>query len=1067
MQRLRETQVAQFLGRAVSRPPDRTVLDLVEDWASRAPHAPAVECAGRVLDYERMTRMASALARDLHEHGAGPGDLIPLAARNGLGLPVAMLAVLKTGAAFVPLDATWPEQRLHGMIRACDPKVVLSVAGPDTERDTGAGTARDTGAGTSRDARPTWGDDSDAPVTLAVDLDRLGAPTADRFGPPARPDNLAYGFYTSGSTGVPKCALNTHRGLLNRFLYMTRRFVTDDPERVLQNSRHTFDSSLWQLLWPLTHGGSVVIPEPRGMLDLAATVDVIARHRITMTDFVPTIFNSLVELLHSQPELVPRLGSLRRLLIGGEEINARAVRLFHEMLPDVALINTYGPTEAAIGSVFHDVTRDRRSPLPIGRPIDNTWAIVLDEHNRPVAPGEIGEIHIGGECLGLGYLGDPQRTDAAFVANPFTELPGSRMYRTGDLGHHDADGVLFFGGRRDQQFKVGGVRVESGEVEQAIATHPGVREAKVVAHEHGGSTYLAAFVTVGRDTSTDDLIRHARATLPAELTPKRFVILENMPLNGNGKADRGALKRLLDRPAQAGAPAAPVPPGTAGGATRPLSTAEHARQALLDLWAEVLPEPVVHADKDFFDSGGDSLSAQRLALAIAARFRTRFSVRDVVAAPTVTDQLAALRGRTGPNGNGNGGGTGASTAARRTRPGPAEHFGHDPVLPPDIRLPYAPPEPRVEHVLLTGVTGFVGAQLLYDVLRLPGVAAYCLVRADDAESARRRVADNLRHYGLWRDEHAERLRVVVGDLSAPGLGLDDADARRLAERVDTIVHAGALVNLVRGYSAHRPANVEGTVEILRFATRCRPKALHFVSTLAARGRAPVPDGPGSRAPEAPWPAADAATTGYGRSKWVAERLVLQAAERGLPTAVHRLGEVMPATDTGVPNTGSRTDLFIRACLRVGGYPTNPLLLDYTPLDTVGALLAAAVAHHERGWFHLLHPTPVQLGGLLGAFGAAFGLEPVGYETFWAALHDASLAAPGDRTLAGALAVLPAPDGDPQPHQNRLADVFQDGTALFSVTRAERLARRIGLRPPVIDANVFDRYVHYHRMSTRS
>jgi amino acid adenylation domain-containing protein/thioester reductase-like protein len=1045
MQILCATQVARFLGHIVSLPPDHTVLDLVEAQALRDPHAVAVECAGRVLEYEHVSTMASALAHDLHDHGVGPGDLVPLVAHNGPGLPVAMLAVLKTGAAFVPLDAKWPQARLGGMIRACSPKVVLSIAGPGAEQEFEP--IGDIAA-------------ADAPATLAVDLDRLAGPTADRFGPPARPADIAYGFYTSGSTGVPKCALNTHRGLLNRFLHMTRHFVDGAPERVLQNSRHTFDSSLWQLLWPLTHGGSVVIPEPRGMLDLAATVEVIERHRVTMTDFVPTIFNSLVELLSSQPHLVPRLASLRRLLIGGEEINTRAVRAFHDMLPDVALVNTYGPTEAAIGSVFHDVTRDKRNPLPIGRPIDNTWAVVLDERARPVEPGETGEIHIGGDCLGVGYLGDPERTDAAFVENPFAELPGSRMYRTGDLGHQDADGVLFFGGRRDQQFKIGGVRVESAEVEQALVTHPRVREAKVVAHEHVGSVYLAAFVTVSGDTSGDELVRHARAMLPVELIPKRFVILDSMPLNGNGKADRGALGRLLARPVPA-VPAAPIGPDALAGGNGPVPAPEHARRALLDLWSEVLPEPVVHADRDFFDSGGDSLSAQRLALAIAARFRTGFSVRDVVAAPTVTAQLAHLIGPVGPNPDG------VPSAGPGTHPHAFERFGRDLVLPPDVHLPCSPRQSRVEHVLLTGTTGFVGAQLLHDVLRLPDVTAYCLVRANDARTARRRVESNLRHYELWRPEHAPRLRVLVGDLSAPGLGLADADRWRLAERVDTIVHAGALVNLVHGYEAHRAANVEGTVEILRFATLRRPKALHFVSTLAARGGVSAAEEPGVRAPEAPWPETHAAMTGYGRSKWVAEQLVFQAAQRGLPTAVHRLGEVMPATDTGVPNTRSRTDLLIRACLRVGAHPTDPLFLDYTPLNTVGELLIAAVARHERGWFHLLHPTAVRLGELLGAFGSAFGLEPIAYETFWDALDRASRAAPGDRTLVGALAVLPVPGQDASTHRDRLADVFQDGTALFSVTRAERLARQVGLKPPVIDDEVFERYIRYHRTSLRA
>lgn len=1056
MRMLRETQVARFLGRVVPLPADHTVVDLVEARAALTPHAPAVEWAGRSLDYRRVTRAANAVARDLHDLGVEPGDLVPLVAHNGPALPVAMLGVLAAGAAFLPLDARWPAPRLHEMVRACAPRVVVSIAAPG-ERPAPA---------------TTWSTGEGGPATLVVDVERLGGADARDRGARPGPRDLAYGFYTSGSTGVPKCALNVHRGLLNRFLYMTRRFVDDAPHRVLQNSRHTFDSSLWQLLWPLTHGGTVVIPEPGHMLDLTSTVRVIERHRVTMTDFVPTIFNGLVELLDSEPRLIPPLTCLRRLLIGGEEINARAVRRFRAMLPGVEIVNTYGPTEAAIGSVFHDVSRDDRVPLPIGRPIDNTWAVVLDDRARPVEPGEIGEIHIGGACLGIGYLDDATRTAAAFVDNPFPELPGSRMYRTGDLGHHDRDGVLFFDGRRDQQFKIGGVRVESAEVEHAIAAHPHVREVKVIAHEHGGATYLAAFVTVAGATSGAELARHARAALPVELVPKRFLILDRLPVNGNGKADRGALADLLVRPANEDARDldAADPHGVpAPGQELP---------ALLELWARVLPEPVTRTDEDFFDSGGDSLSAQRLALAVSARFRARFSVRDVVAAPTIAAQLARLGTLAHPVGHRAGARHAATSAgaASGVRGDVGGRVGADLVLDPGIRVREAPEEPpRVRHVLLTGVTGFVGAHVLRDILRLPGVRAYCLVRAHDARAARRRVEATLRHYRLWRPEYAARLTAVTGDLAAPGLGLAPAYAVRLAERVDTIVHAGALVNLVRGYTAHRPANVSGTVEILRFATVHHPKALHFVSTLAARADPPGPQAPpgDDRVPEAPWPASAAARGGYGHSKWVAEQLVLQAAQRGLPVAVHRLGEVMPATDTGVPNPGSRTDLLIRACLRVGAYPADAALsVDYTPVDAVGALLTAAVTRHERGWFHLLHPRAVRLGTLLGEFGAAFALRPVEYTTFHDLLARTVRTDPEDRTLAGALALLPAPDtagrtnGHDPTRAGGLDDVFQDGTTRFSITRAEGLARRIGWQPPVIDAAVLGRYIHYHRTFAR-
>ncbi|WP_051872263.1 non-ribosomal peptide synthetase [Streptomyces sclerotialus] len=1036
VQALHVCELQRFRGRAVPYPADRSVAGLVEAAAIRHPEAPAVEYGNQVLTYRRLMTGVVSLAGRLAASGVRRGALVPLVMRNGPELPLAMLAVVKAGAAFVPLAEQWPEPRLRTMVSACAPEVVLlSPGGPEGV--------------------------CDGVPSLTVDVLRPGAGPEGPAHPPVGPEDLAYGFYTSGSTGTPKCALNLHRGLVNRLHHMSRRFL-DPHERpiVLQNSRHTFDSSLWQLLWPLSCGGRVVIPERQGLLDLPATVAAVERHQVTMTDFVPTILNSLVELLRSRPDLVPRLASLRTLLVGGEEINHGSVRALQEMLPGLRITNTYGPTEAAIGMVFHDVARDDSAPLPIGRPIDNTWAAVLDGELRPAAPGTVGEIWIGGDCLGAGYLGDPERTARAFVPNPFPQLPGPLMYRTGDRGHYGADDLLYFDGRADQQVKIGGVRVELSEVEQALAAHPQVREAKVVVHEHGGRSHLAAFVTAHSGPSANgfpaagaltaaELKRHVRTLLPGELTPRRFTVLESMPVNGNGKADRRALADLLDATARATAPAA-VPARNA------------TERTLLELWATVLPAPVSSPQDDFFESGGDSLCALQLALAITERFGTAFSVGDVVAMSTVDAQAAHLGAATAGHGR---------TAAPPQRPLAPSDFPADLHLPADIDVTAAhAPSPVVERVLLTGATGFIGAQLLHDVLRRTGATVHCLVRADSPQAALRRLTAHLQRYRLWSDETAGRIDAVPGDLTRPWLGLTPADRRRLSEDVDTVVHAGALVNLVRGYAAHRGTNVTGTVELLRLAATARPKHVHFVSTLSAcpgQVREAVTPAAGevapSLVPEARFDGSEPPGTGYGQSKWVAERLVQEAADRGLTVAVHRLGEVMPSARTGVPNAGACIELLVRACLRTGTYVTGDVSVDYTPVDHVGALLLTALTDHRDGYFHLLRPHGLALDELLGAFGHAFGLHKATYEEFWHLLHAASMDDPRDGDLARALAVLPVPsNGHEDVPGQGLAELFHDSTALFSTDRATELAERAGLRTAPVGPAEIELYVAHHR-----
>ncbi|MFD2350853.1 AMP-binding protein [Nonomuraea ferruginea] len=230
---------------------------------------------------------------------------------------------------------------------------------------------------------------------------------------------MIYGFYTSGSTGAPKCALNHHRGLVNRLTTMSRRFGDGADHVTLQNSRSTFDSSMWQVLWPLVSGGQVVLPHRDGILDLEETATTIGRYGVTMTDFVPSVLEAFVSLLEVREDLREATSSLRRMLIGGEAAGAGVVHRLRALLPGLEVTNTFGPTECSIGSVFHDVTDADADRIPLGRPIDNTAAILLDDDLKPVPVNTPGEMYLGGECVGAGYLNDPERTARVLVANPF------------------------------------------------------------------------------------------------------------------------------------------------------------------------------------------------------------------------------------------------------------------------------------------------------------------------------------------------------------------------------------------------------------------------------------------------------------------------------------------------------------------------------------------------------------------------------------------------------------------------------------------------------------------------
>ena len=413
------------------------------------------------------------------------------------------------------------------------------------------------------------------------------------------PGDLCYGFFTSGTTGIPKCALNRHGGLANRLRFMTRWFAAGDDDVVLQNSKHTFDSSLWQLMWPLTTGGRTVLPEAGEFLNLPLTVDTIARYQVTATDFVSSIFNALVALVDGDDAAQRKLASLRYLVVGSEEINARAVHRMRELLPQVRITNGYGPTETSIGMVFHLVSDADGDVIPIGAPIDNCYVAVLGEDGAPRPRGAVGEIAIGGACVGAGYHGDQTATAKAFVPNHFPHcIPGDRLYLSGDFGFLDDDGRLFFSGRRDFQVKIGGVRIELGEVEAAAQRCPGVYQAKALVAEREGIKSLALFAAGSERLTPEALREHLRGALPRTSVPQYCLVLPRMPLGEGGKVDWRELTAMLEArlDADAAALAAAAEPGSWDGLA-------------LRAFRVALGQPGLAGDADFMAAGGDSLRA--------------------------------------------------------------------------------------------------------------------------------------------------------------------------------------------------------------------------------------------------------------------------------------------------------------------------------------------------------------------------------------------------------------------------------------------------------------------------
>jgi amino acid adenylation domain-containing protein/non-ribosomal peptide synthase protein (TIGR01720 family) len=598
---------------------------LIASQAARDPLAVAVRYEGRELTRGELERRANRLAHRLRRLGVGPETVVAVVAERSLEMVVGLLAVLKAGGAYLPIDPEYPRERQELMLRDAGAPVLLGTAALLRELRLAEGTgARAAAIDDPGEGPPVEGEEGEAPPENG-----------------AGPGNLAYVIYTSGSTGRPKGVLNTHRGIVNRLLWMQDAYGLDASDRVLQKTPLGFDVSVWELFWPLLAGARLVVARPGGQRDSRYLAELFAVEGITTAHFVP----SMLRLFLDEPGL-ESLTCLRRVVASGEALPAELVERFHARFraPSAAeLHNLYGPTEAAVDVTAWPCARLRgEKVVPIGHPIANVRIHLLDRDLGLVPLGTAGELHIGGVALARGYLGQPELTAERFIPDPWGVEPGARLYKTGDLARRRADraaeGAIEFLGRIDHQVKVRGFRIELGEVEAAILEHPAVGSAAVAAREDlPGTVRLVAYLVPARPAgdgepaalpSISELRSLLAQRLPEYMLPAVVVALDALPLSVHGKVDRRRLpapdpgRRELDRPFMA-----------------PRNEAE---RLLARVWSEVLRVDRVGVDDNFFDLGGDSILSTMMA-AKAGALGLGVTPRQVFEHPTVA-RLAAVAG---------------------------------------------------------------------------------------------------------------------------------------------------------------------------------------------------------------------------------------------------------------------------------------------------------------------------------------------------------------------------------------------------------------------------------------
>jgi amino acid adenylation domain-containing protein/thioester reductase-like protein len=913
----------------------RFVHHLFDEQAAREPQSAAVISAGIQLTYRQLAGTANQLAHHLLTLGVGPETWVGVCLERGSDAIRGLLATLKSGAAYLPLDPSLPAARLTQMYEEGRPRVIL----------------------VSREHAPAFTGTDARLVLIDQEAPDLAAQPVTAPDVRLHADNVAYAIYTSGSAGRPKAVAVSHRSLACVSSELARAYRISPRDRVLQLASPGVDTSVEQILVALLRGATVMLPGA-GTVAPTDLLGYLAQEQVTVMDLTPAYWHQLLEVAEPEDE---RLTSLRLMITGGERADPADGRAALRAAPGARLLNAYGLTETTITSTLFDAREELAAPessgsVPVGRPVRGAQVLVLDANLNQLPAGEAGEIYIGGCGVARGYLGRPELTAERFLPNPHHDVPGSRMYRTGDLGRWRADRQLEVLGRLDRQVKVRGFRVEPAEIEAALTGHPDITEVVVIGYEIGpGNRQLAAYYTHRRAARPDgpagddarepasgaSLRSFLSARMPGFMVPAVFIALDQMPVTPGGKVDRRAL---------------PSPVTAASGGLEAGRTPVQA--GMSHLWSRMLGTGRIGLDDDFFELGGNSL----LAAEMLAHVRVMFGISPSYVRPLTRCLLRdpTLRG--------------FSTATQDARAGrlaagradPHIDFTREAELAEPVRLGagQAPDWRRPREILLTGATGFFGIHLLRELLTATTARIHCLVRARSTGHARQRIALTAGHYEL--DGLAlDRIVPVVGNLAEPNLGLSPGAFSELARTTDLIHHAGATVNFIYPYRELRAANVMGTRELIRLAGLYRGIPIHYVSTttvLAGFGAMGVRE----VTEDTPLAYAEHLGMGYIETKFVAEELLRNAARAGLPVAIYRPLDIVGDHRTGAWNTTTEMCALIRFITDSGVAPDIDLPLDFVPADICAAAIRYISGTVEAAGrtYHLASPEYALLGSLV-------------------------------------------------------------------------------------------------------
>jgi amino acid adenylation domain-containing protein/thioester reductase-like protein len=929
----------------------KNLAALFAQQVKATPNLTALEDGSRTWTYAQLNNEVQVLKTQLKAYGVGRDKLVGVLLGRSAEYIITCLAALCAGGAFLALELAYPSNLLADVIQDAQPVVIVTI----TEN---AGSIPKDVATIVLDApqenrTPTSNSKPEESSFPDNDLDRL-----------------AFVSYSSGTTGRPKGIANPHRAPVYSY---NLRFQLSDIEQGDRVACNVF--FIWEILRPLIRGGTVIVVPDKDSYDPILLVDLLEKKKVTETLMTPTL---LAAILSRDLNLKSSLKHLRSLWFNGEVVSSDLARRAISALPHTRLLNCYSASETheiACGDIREMLSHDL-SVCPVGPPMLPKNTYILDELERPVPDGEIGELYVGGDLLARGYLNLPEVTARSFLPDPFANKLGSRMYRTGDLARILSTGFLEITGRVGGMLKVRGYSIVPGKVQSVILEKLAVSSCVVTAYGEGLERQVVAYIVLeksgaqGRIVPTLDKYgysptarRALKDALAEYMIPTLWIQLEELPTHGvSAKID---LKRL------------PAPRTTKTPSASPMMLPRRMENKNKDvalickLWADVLNVPVeiISDEHSFFDLGGHSLTLANLAAKLSTAFKKTVSVTSLAANPTVDGHFAVVKDA-------------SQKTSSELQQDLLSALQEDSILPSEIQ----PPKCSMctlndaKTILITGATGYLGGVLLSDLLKHTTAQIICLVRYNRpsksvSSAGMARLRTNLLELGLWEDSFSRRIEVIPGNLNHAQFELSTEDFEHLAHRVQVIIHAGATVNLVYPYSALRDANVYGTREILRLGS-ISGATIQYVSTngVLTPSKHSWAEDKFLDIKEVPTKIAD----GYGQTKWVAEQLVLEAGKRGLPVQIYRPGTIGGHSRLGSTNTYDLLNALIVESLTIGFYPNvDSWLIEMTPVDFVSETiikLSNNTTSPKQQVYHVGDPKPIAASTLFRYF------DSLGYQS---------------------------------------------------------------------------------------